>query len=96
MQRRDFLASSAIGSFALGAGQLALDGIAPDAQLELESPGMAPLVTRKILIAGGGYNEAFQIACWLSVLPPEQTMPSMERRISAQLCGIVRLSMKAG
>lgn len=62
MQRRDFLASSAIGSLALGAGQLALDGIAPNDQndqLELESPGMAPLVTRKILIAGGGYNEAF-------------------------------------
>lgn len=62
MQRREFITSSALGSVALGAGQLGFDGIdsiaQPD-QLELESPGMAPFVTRKILIAGGGFNEAF-------------------------------------
>ena len=61
MQRRDFLASSALGSLAVGAGQFAFDGMANEAtaQLELESPGMAPFATRKILIAGGGFNEAF-------------------------------------
>jgi hypothetical protein len=37
---------------------------------------------------------AFQIACWLSVLPPEQTMPSTERKTSSQLRGCDVLAMK--
>ena len=37
---------------------------------------------------------AFQIACWLSVLPPEQTMPSTDRKTSSQLRGCDVLAMK--
>ena len=38
---------------------------------------------------------AFQIACWLSVLPPEQTMPSTERNTSSQLCVLLRAGDEA-
>src|SRR5688572_14436145 len=37
---------------------------------------------------------AFQIACWLRVLPPEQTMPSTERKTSSQLLSCRVLAMK--
>src|SRR5881394_1727957 len=37
---------------------------------------------------------AFQIACWLRVLPPEKTMPSTDRKTSSQLCGCSVLATK--
>src|SRR5687767_14337669 len=37
---------------------------------------------------------AFQIACWLSVFPPEQTMPSTDRNTSSQLRVCSELAMK--
>jgi peptidase E len=52
MQRREFVVSSALGSVALGLGHLPSPGPAIP-----ESPARA--ATRKILIAGGGFNEAF-------------------------------------
>ena len=51
MQRREFVVSSALGTVALGSGHLSLAGV------KAASPGSA--VTRKILIAGGGFGEAF-------------------------------------
>jgi len=51
MKRREFVVSSTLGSVALGAGHLPLAGLNP------ESPAGA--MTRKILIAGGGFGEAF-------------------------------------
>lgn len=51
MQRREFVVSSALGSVALGIGQL------PSASLKPEATARA--ATRKILIAGGGFREAF-------------------------------------
>ena len=59
MKRRDFLASSAFGVVGLGSGQLSME------ELHLEPiPAMKPrprrgAATRKILIAGGGFDEAF-------------------------------------
>ena len=58
MKRRDFLVTSALGSVGVGASQLPLGpgGTLP----ELLSPRPAPgAATRKILIAGGGFGEAF-------------------------------------
>ena len=49
MKRRDFITSSALGSFGLWAGRL-------PTRLSVRSGGVA---TRKILIAGGNYNTAF-------------------------------------
>src|SRR5687768_9460638 len=55
MKRRQFVVSSALGSVALGAGRL--PGAAPrDAHASPNAPAAA---TRKILVAGGGFNEAF-------------------------------------
>ena len=51
MKRREFVVSSALASAAMAAGR------APFAKLQAEEPHTA--ATRKILIAGGGYGEAF-------------------------------------
>src|SRR5689334_10371173 len=54
MKRREFVVRSAVGSVALGAGQL------PFATVNSEtSEPTAVAATRKILIAGGGFNTAF-------------------------------------
>src|SRR6476660_6858229 len=54
MKRREFVVSSAVGSVALGAGHL------PFPSVNSESPAHAArAATRKILIAGGGFNTAF-------------------------------------
>jgi hypothetical protein len=50
MQRREFLFSSALGFVALSSGRFPFD---------LEVRPRLDLATRKILIAGGGYGEAF-------------------------------------
>jgi len=52
MKRRDFVVSSALGTVAVGRGQLPR----PDAA---GAPPVESAATRKILIAGGGYGEAF-------------------------------------
>jgi peptidase E len=52
MNRREFVARSAVGSVALGAGQLSI----PQMSARASTPSAA---TRKILIAGGGFNTAF-------------------------------------
>ncbi len=51
MKRKEFLISSALGSVALGTGQMVL----PDSGTRLPLQNQ----TRKILIAGGGFGEAF-------------------------------------
>lgn len=57
MKRREFVVSSALGSVGVGAGHLSMAGISPDlAALGRQLPASA---TRKILVAGGGFNEAF-------------------------------------
>jgi len=58
MKRRDFLISSALGSVAIGADRFSLS----DISAALDGTGSevrAPAATRKILIAGGGFGEAF-------------------------------------
>lgn len=59
MERRKFIASSTLGVVGLGARGLSLPEMNPAflAGLRPESP--APAATRKILIAGGGFGEAF-------------------------------------
>lgn len=58
MKRRDFLVSSALGSVVVGASRLSLSNVS--AALDGIDPGApAPAPTRKILIAGGGFGEAF-------------------------------------
>ena len=52
MKRREFLVSSVLGSVAAGASQLSLDATSAPAQT-------AAAARRKILIAGGGFNEPF-------------------------------------
>ena len=52
MQRRAFVVSSVLGSVALGSGQL-------HASTVLTPTASARAATRKILIAGGGFREAF-------------------------------------
>ena len=52
MNRREFVARSAVGSVALGTGQLSI----PQMSAQARTPSAA---TRKILIAGGGFNTAF-------------------------------------
>ena len=52
MKRREFVVRSAVGSVALGAGRLPLEGIQ-------SRPTAGTAATRKILIAGGGYGTAF-------------------------------------
>jgi len=54
MKRREFVVRSAVGSVALGAGHLPLATVTPES-----STRAAPAATRKILIAGGGFNTAF-------------------------------------
>jgi len=51
MLRKEFLVSSALGTVALGTGQLAM--------AEVTRKGHRPAATRKILIAGGGFGETF-------------------------------------
>ncbi|MGD8362612.1 MAG: Type 1 glutamine amidotransferase-like domain-containing protein, partial [Gemmatimonadota bacterium] len=51
MERKEFLASSALGSIALGTGTLSLSRLADQ--------GMPQNPNRKILIAGGGFGTAF-------------------------------------
>ena len=53
MKRREFVVRSAVGSVAIGAGHL------PFATVNSESNAGAASATRKILIAGGGFNTAF-------------------------------------
>jgi peptidase E len=53
MKRREFVVRSAVGSVALGAGRFPF----ADARSESAAPGTA--ATRKILIAGGGFDTAF-------------------------------------
>jgi len=52
MNRREFVARSAVGSVALGAGQLSITN-------PVSESTMPAAATRKILIAGGGFNTAF-------------------------------------
>ena len=54
MKRREFVVRSAVGSVALGAGHLPFGSVKSDS---LEPTASA--ATRKILIAGGGFNTAF-------------------------------------
>jgi len=51
MKRKEFLVSSALGSLALGTGQLAMAEVTPQPRRQE--------TTRKILIAGGGFRETF-------------------------------------
>lgn len=55
MKRREFVVRSAVGSMALGAGQVPFAGMAS----ESPAPAAARAATRKILIAGGGFDTAF-------------------------------------
>jgi dipeptidase E len=55
MKRREFLVSSVLGSVAATTGELSLNAAAA-ASAPIQT---APAGTRKILIAGGGFNEAF-------------------------------------
>jgi peptidase E len=52
MKRREFVVRSAVGSVALGAGRLPLEGLK-------SQPTASTAATRKILIAGGGFGTAF-------------------------------------
>ena len=53
MKRREFVVRSAVGSVALGAGRLPLEG------MKKREPTAGTAATRKILIAGGGFGTAF-------------------------------------
>ncbi|HUQ82877.1 MAG TPA: peptidase E [Gemmatimonadaceae bacterium] len=57
MKRREFVVRSAVGSVALGAGQLPFSTVKAESHSSTTTP--APAATRKILIAGGGFNTAF-------------------------------------
>jgi dipeptidase E len=59
MQRREFIASSALGALGLGVGNLALGGMIPGVLAAASSGPGTGAATRKILIAGGGFNEPF-------------------------------------
>jgi peptidase E len=58
MKRRDFVVSSALGAIGLTAGNLKLGGLNPLGAAEATS-GSGTAATRKILIAGGGFNTGF-------------------------------------
>jgi dipeptidase E len=59
MQRRDFLAATAIGTVGLGAAKLPFAALSP-ADMSLESPlDSTRASNRKILIAGGNFNRAY-------------------------------------
>ena len=55
MQRREFVVSSALSSVAIGLGQRPV----ADPKPGIPVPGVPARATRKILIAGGGFGEAF-------------------------------------
>ena len=59
MKRREFVLRSAVGSLSLGVGRLPLAGVEAGAKREAEPAPPAHAATRKILIAGGGFNTAF-------------------------------------
>lgn len=59
MKRREFLVSSALVSAGLGASHLPLAGMTPPPLPDIEPERPANAATRKILIAGGGFGEAF-------------------------------------
>jgi dipeptidase E len=61
MERRKFITSTALGAVGIGAGNLSFAGMVPEASAaEAEVPARrTPFATRKILIAGGGFNEPF-------------------------------------
>ena len=58
MKRREFLISSALGSVGIGASRVSAGGLDAHAIEGREQAGGAS-ATRKILIAGGGFNTAF-------------------------------------
>jgi dipeptidase E len=58
MQRREFITSSTLGALGLGLGDLSLTGMIPESA-GAPSESRAGAATRKILIAGGGFNEPF-------------------------------------
>ncbi len=59
MKRRDFITASALTSIGLGSGALPVAGLKPMFAGMTDSPPPGRAATRKILIAGGGYGEAF-------------------------------------
>jgi len=62
MQRRQFLTTSTLGAVGLGAGSLSLGAFTGDAAAAEPGPANTAsglFATRKILIAGGGFNEPF-------------------------------------
>jgi peptidase E len=60
MQRREFVVATALGSVGVGTGHFPLGGQPSAAPAALREPkGASSVVTRKILIAGGGYGTAF-------------------------------------
>ena len=54
MKRREFVVRSAVGSVALGSGQLPFSSVNSES-----TAGAARAATRKILIAGGNFDTAF-------------------------------------
>ena len=59
MQRREFLAATAIGTVGLGAAKLPFAALSPADMSDASITGSASAGNRKILIAGGGFNRAF-------------------------------------
>jgi len=59
MKRREFVVRSAVGSVALGAGHIPFSTVRAESPDSRESPRRTSAATRKILIAGGGFNTAF-------------------------------------
>jgi dipeptidase E len=59
MQRREFLAATAIGTVGLGAAKLPFAAQSPDNMSDESPTGTTRASNRKILIAGGGFNRAF-------------------------------------
>lgn len=58
MKRREFLVSTVLGTVGVGASRLPLAGASPASRrINTQIPAVA--ATRKILIAGGGFGEAF-------------------------------------
>ena len=59
MQRREFITSSTLGALGLGVGNLSLSGLIPDSSATAIPESRSGAATRKVLIAGGGFNEPF-------------------------------------
>jgi dipeptidase E len=59
MDRRDFLATTALGTATLAAARLPLADLRPLDMTDATTAAVTPAVTRKVLIAGGGFNRAF-------------------------------------